>query len=268
MEHKPTVDVAKLVASGYGVSRLRSAGVSPAEIRAAGFTIEQMHEHLGVFKLKEAGFQLEDFQRANFPVNEILGEFSLEEVLNANPGAYPLETLMKCVPPNRLKNAGGFTAENFYQLGTVTAAELKHYGFGPEEIAEAVARHPAPAPVVTGWQPAHAVNMAIGEEWKKSAEGRGLTVTYMRVPVDEAETLLADPLIEKRTVTMSNQYQYGGSGRRCPRCGRLFVLTYKMASADDSHADELGKWICDDASCGMTKTEVYTGYGTVFESLC
>jgi hypothetical protein len=103
---------------------------------------------------------------------------------------------------------------------------------------------------------------------EKSAEGRGLTVTYMRVPVDEAETLLADPLIEKRTVTMSNQYQYGGSGRRCPRCGRLFVLTYKMASADDSHADELGKWICDDASCGMTKTEVYTGYGTVFESLC
>ena len=226
MSKKPTV--AELVAAGYGVSKLRSAGVSCADIRAAGFTIQEMYKHLSVDRLVEAGFVLEDFQRANFPVATILGAFSVEQVLRANPRAFPLSELLLCADPATLRTVGKYTAEDFYVLGNVSCAELKRFGFTTEEIAVVLHNRPAPPVTPHSLHPPHAASMAIGEEWRqdRTSGSRGISVTFKRVPKAEAEALLANPIIENRRVRVSNDYGYDGTGHRCPRCGRHFVLLY------------------------------------------
>jgi hypothetical protein len=258
-------NVAELVAAGYGVGRLRTAGVSPAEIRAEGFSLEEMYKHLGIPLLIEAGFQLEDFRRANFSINQILGAFPLDRVLREYAGAYTLKDLITCVSPQDLITLGNFTADDFYQVGDVPAAELRQYGFSQTEIDAAVALHP-PARVTPGaHQPPHASTMSVDEEWSQQMDdSRGLSVTYKRLPKEEAIERLANPIVENRRISSSSNYGYGGSGHLCPRCGRLFVLLYKSATSEDMHADEEGTWICDDPDCGMMKNEKYTGYGTIF----
>lgn len=62
----------------------------------------------------------------------------------------------------------------------------------------------------------------------------------------------------------SSSYSYDGSGKRCPRCGSLFVLVHKHSSSDGMCGVESGTWICDDALCGMMKVENYEGYGSIF----
>jgi hypothetical protein len=266
----PPVNVAHLVAAGYGVSKLRSAKVSPADIRAAGFPIEEMHKHLGMHMLKEAGFQLDDFMRANFPVNEVVSAYPLEDVLRSDPRRYPLEELMKYVPPARIRTAGNYTATEFLQLGDISAAELRQYGFTPEEISSALQIYlTANPPVIvpSSDQPPHAATMQVGDTWSTERTGdytRFLRVTYTRLPAAEASRLLEHPSAGIRDKT---DYGYDGSGKRCPRCGRLFVLLEKQAGADDMKAEETGKWVCDDPECGMMKTEDYKGYGSIFGAL-
>jgi hypothetical protein len=262
---KNPIDVAQLVASGYGVSKLRSAGVSPAEIRAAGFSIQEMHAHLGIHRLREAGFELKDFQRANFPVEEIVAVYPLEEVLRASPGRYLLADLMKCCPPAQLRTVGKFTANDFLLLGNISASDLRQFGFTQEEISAAMHTTTPLNVIVPGpEQPPHAANMAIGDSWSKERTGEASTflrVTYTRLSHAEAGRLLAHPHAENR---QGSTYGYDGSGKFCPRCGRLFVLLEKRTSSDGMCGVEKGKWICDDADCGMMKTESYEGYSSIF----
>lgn len=265
MSKKP-VDVAKLVAEGYGVSKLRSCGVSPAEIRAAGFTIEQMHEHLGIHRLIEAGFNLTDFQAASFPVKELLQHYSLEEILRPNNRAYPLTELMTCVLPTQIRNVAHYSATEVIQLENVSASDLKQFGYTQEEINEALSTLPPPVygpPEPGPLQPSHAASMEVGQTWEKErTEGTStLKVTYARISQAEAESLLQNPHPQNRK---KSSYDYDGSGKNCPRCGRLFVLLEKYTSSDGYCGIERGLWVCDDASCGMQKSESYEGYGSIF----
>jgi hypothetical protein len=59
-------NVPQLVAAGCGVGDLRKLGVSPADIRSAGFTIQEMNVFLGIDRLCEAGFTLTDFRMQGF----------------------------------------------------------------------------------------------------------------------------------------------------------------------------------------------------------
>jgi hypothetical protein len=264
--NKNPIDVAQLVASGYGVSELRSAGVSPAEIKAAGFSIQEMHAQLGIHKLREAGFELKDFQRANFPVEEIVDVYPLEEILRTSPGRYLLADLMHCCPPAQLRTVGNFTAKDFLLLGNISATDLRQFGFTQEEISAAMHTTTPLNVIVPGpEQPPHAANMAVGESWSHERTGTSspcLRVTYTRLSPAEAGRLLAHPHAENHQV--QSTYPYDGSGKLCPRCGRRFVLLEKWTSSDGMCGVENGKWICDDADCGMMKTEDYEGHGSIF----
>ncbi len=107
MNMNNTTNIRDLVASGKGVADLRKLGISPAEIRAVGFTIDQMRVHLGVFRLIEAGFTLRDFQSANFSLQEIQGSFPLEDIVNSDV-EYSLEDLLRSFSPVQLKRTGKF----------------------------------------------------------------------------------------------------------------------------------------------------------------
>jgi hypothetical protein len=261
---KESTDIHQLIASGYGVSKLRTAGFSPAEIRAAGFSLEEMHVHLGIHRLIEAGFQLEDFQRANFSVGEILlGKFPLDLVLKDNPRRYPLKELMQIVPPDELRTVAGYRAEDFLLLRNISATDLKRFGFSSEEISAAMVHFSRPA-VPGPLQPPNAVSMAVGEYWNFERTGDASTflkIRYTRLRQAEAEIILERP--HPYNLKQSS-YSYDGSGRHCPRCGRLFVLLEKYTSSDGMCGVERGKWICDDPSCGMEKEENYEGYGSIF----
>lgn len=258
-------DVQKLVAEGYGVSKLRSLGFSPAEIKAAGFTLSEMHVHLGIHRLIEAGFTLEDFQRENFPIQEIVQHFSLEEILQSNNRAYSLKELFPYVPPTLLRSIALFTASEFLQLGTISSSDLRQYGFTEEEIIEALSSTstrnlPVPGP----YQPPHATSMKVGDSWSEErtdAASTFLKVTYRRLSQAESQSLLQHPYSDTHRYS---SYIYEGSGKHCPRCGRLFVLLDKYSSSDGMCGVERGHWICDDSSCGMEKSESYEGYGTIF----
>lgn len=261
---KESANIHQLIASGYGVSKLRTAGFSPAEIRAAGFSLEDMRVHLGIHRLIEAGFQLDDFQRANFPVKEILqAGFPLDLILKDNPRKYSLEELFQTVPPEQLRTVAGYRAEDFLQLGTISATDLKRFGFSTEEISAAMGH--ISRPIVPGpLQPPHAASMVMGDSWNFERTGDAsafLKIRYSRLDQTEAERLLAHPLPGALT---QSSYSYDGSGKHCPRCGRLFVLLEKYTSSDGMCGVERGKWICDDPSCGIEKEEKYEGYGSIF----
>lgn len=257
-------DVQKLVAEGYGVSKLRSLGFSPAEIKAAGFTLSEMHVHLGIHRLIEAGFTLEDFQRENFPIQEIVQHFSLEEILQSNNRAYSLKELFPYVPPTLLRSIALFTASEFLQLGTISSSDLRQYGFTEEEIIEALSSTTRDLPVPGPYQPPHATSMKVGDSWSEErtdAASTFLKVTYRRLSQAESQSLLQHPYSDTHRYS---SYIYEGSGKHCPRCGRLFVLLDKYSSSDGMCGVERGHWICDDSSCGMEKSESYEGYGTIF----
>lgn len=261
---KESADIHQLIAQGYGVSKLRTAGFSPAEIRAAGFSLEDMHVHLGIHRLIEAGFQLEDFQHANFPVRELLaGGFALDLILRDNPRKYPLSELMGCVPPDKIRTVAGFRAEDFLQLGNISATDLRKFGFSEEEISEAMSHFSGP--VVPGpFQPPHAASMTVGDSWNFERTGDASTflkIRYTRLGKSAAEILLAHPHANNLN---QSSYGYDGSGKNCPRCGRLFVLLEQYTSSDGMCGVERGKWVCDDPSCGMQKEENYEGYGSIF----
>lgn len=92
-----SMDISKLVEEGCGVGELRKRGVSPSDIRRAGFTFTEMSAHLGVDRLYEAGFGLSDFQDANFPIEDLVRKFTIEELVKS--GKYSLEQLVRIFPP-------------------------------------------------------------------------------------------------------------------------------------------------------------------------
>jgi hypothetical protein len=261
------LDVSKLVAAGCNVGDLRKLNVSPADIRAAGFTIQQMHEHLGIERLSEAGFTLPDFQEAGFSVSELVKKFSLKQLADSGK-KYPLNDLLMHFSPSELRTIGRIPAADFVALGTVSAANLREFGYPDAEIWDSgvtVAPVPAPSPhKQTSLQPPNAAMMKVGEKWNTERNGEASTflkVTYSRVSEEEARKLLTKP--HPQSYQNSN-YSYDGSGKNCPRCGRLFVLLSKYTSSDGFCGVESGTWVCDDAICGMYKEERYEGYSSIF----
>ena len=259
------VNVAHLVSEGKGIGELQKLGVSPAEIRAAGFTVEQMYVHLGVYRLVEAGFTLSDFNNASilFPLAELAHQFPLSDILQGTK-KYTLSELLSCFPPSDLRTIGGFTASDFIALGNVSMTDLGQFGFSEEEITSAMSALPAKTPAVSPLQPQHAATMNVGDTWHiEHKEGCNLVldVKYNRKSEAEARALLLHPHSENRR---GSSYSYDGSGKQCPRCGHLFVLLTKYTSSDGMCGIERGSWICDDPKCGMEKQEDYEGYGTIF----
>ncbi len=112
-------------------------------------------------------------------------------------------------------------------------------------------------------QPPHAQDMKIGDTWESSWEY--LHVVYSRLPPSEATSYLSRfQSSSPSSSSSSSTYGYDGSGKHCPRCGRLFVLIEISAGANDMRADESGVWVCDDSNCSMKKEERYNGYGSIF----
>lgn len=260
MENQVNMIADLVVATDKGVADLRKLGISPAEIRAVGFTIDQMRIHLGVFRLIEAGFTLRDFQSANFSLQEIRGSFPLEDLVNSDV-KYSLEDLLRSFSPAQLKSTGKFKAIDFLRLGMISARELRVNGFSNEEIEASLAELPRPIITLHPRQPPNAQDMKIGDKWENSWEY--LHVVYSRLPPSEATSYISR-FQSSSSPSSSSTYGYDGSGKHCPRCGRLFVLIEISAGANDMRADESGVWVCDDSNCGMKKEERYNGYGSIF----
>jgi hypothetical protein len=252
---------AALKAQGKTVGDLRKVGISPADIRAAGYTLHEMYQHLGIHRLNEAGFTLSDYLLAHIELREVASHFSLADILRTNRSIYSLAELAKKYHGSELRTVGGFTAAEFVsQVGT-TAAELQTFGYSESEIAASGVSAPPSGPVVPGpWQPPHAASMQVGDTWKFRHEtSPEIDVTYTRLPENEARRL------HQQCMPLSvSGYSYNGSGKNCPRCGRKFVLVEHYASSDGMCAVERGAWICDDVQCGMHKSEKYEGYGSIF----
>lgn len=227
-----------------------------------------MRVHLGTHRLLEAGFQLEDFIKAKVPVREFISSFGLDQILKCDPHAYPLSELIYCVSPSTLRTVGDFSASDFLSLGFVSCSDLRQFGFSADEISEARRRQVFAASPLPERQPPNAATMAVGESWTTSLNGDGrryFNIKYSRVAESEANNLLSHPHSENFPGALATpMYPYDGTGKRCPRCGQLFVLLEKEAGADDMCAEEKGKWICDDPTCGLVKEEDYKGYGTIF----
>ena len=259
------MNVSKLKRDGKSVGDLRKIGISPAEIRAAGYTLEEMNVYLGIDRLCEAGFTLEDFCVANFDLGELKRKFNLTQILQSSRGrTYTLPQLLQHFPAIELKTIGGFTSTDFHALGNISAAQLRQLGFSEEEITACgvneTRSHVNPGP----WQPPHAATMTVGESWNAHRTGAASTfleVFYQRIPESEARDLLSSPYGDQ---LRTSSYSYDGSGKNCPRCGRLFVLLEKVMSSDGMCGVERGTWLCDDPQCGMRKKERYEGYGTIF----
>ncbi len=252
-----------LVAAGCGISDLRKLNISPADIRLAGFTMDQMSVHLGVDRLKEAGFTLQDFLNAgSFSLNDLVRSFPVEDIVKSKK--FTLEELMKCISPSDLRTYG-YTAKDFVsQLGCNSVTLLKQYGFTNAEIASAGLSTPAPPSQPLSYQPPNAKRMSVGETWTAKRTGDASTfleVMYTRVDAATASGLLSHPHPDNGT---ASNYPYDGSGKSCPRCGRSFVLLEKYCSSDGMCGVERGAWVCDDANCGMKKTERYEGYSSIF----
>jgi hypothetical protein len=112
-------------------------------------------------------------------------------------------------------------------------------------------------------QPPHAVTMDVGDTWTASFEY--LEVDYTRLNSTEAQHLLLNPHFQ--SYEECTMYGPDGSGKKCPRCGKLFILIEKTRDyADDMRADQEGIWVCEDSQCGMRKHEVYRGYGSIFNN--
>jgi hypothetical protein len=257
------LDVPMLVAGGCGVSDLRKLNVSPADIRLAGFTFEQMSVHLGVDRLREAGFTLPDFQAANYPLRNLAAKFPMQDLVRSNK--YSLAELVSYFSPNDLRQLG-FTASDFVeQTGCTSATMLRQYGFTDAEVmATGIQTAPAVVPPPQPYQPLNSSSMAVGDTWRNKRTGDAgtfLEVTYSRVDESTARRLLSRP--HPQNGCQSN-YSYDGSGKRCPRCGRVFILLEKHSSSDGMCGVESGTWICDDAHCGMKKVENYEGYRSIF----
>jgi hypothetical protein len=258
------LDVSKLVAAGCNVGDLRKLGVSPADIRAAGFGIQEMRVVLGIDRLCEAGFTLADFQEANFSISDLVRKFSLKQIADSNK-KYPLTDLLMHFSPSELRSIGNISAADLVALGTVSAADLRQFGYSEQEISTCGVTAAIPQPVAPAvLQPPNAVTMKVGEKWSTRRDGDAstfLNVTYSRVSEEEARRLLSNPHPQSYR---ASSYSYDGSGKKCPRCGRLFVLLSKYTSSDGMCGVESGSWVCDDATCGMYKEERYEGYSSIF----
>lgn len=259
------LDVPTLVKAGCGILELRKLGISPADIRLAGFTFVQMSVHLGVDRLKEAGFSLKEFQSHGTPLSQLATKFPIQDIVRSNK--YTLTELLNYLPPAELRQHGHFTAKDFVsQLGCNSVTVLKQYGFLDAEIAESGLSIAEPAVPISSlpYQPPHAKQMRVGESWSTKRTGDASTfleVCYNRVDEEAASVLLRSAHVDN---VQSSSYRYDGSGKYCPRCGRLFILVDKYTSSDGMCGVERGTWICDDANCGMKKTERYEGYGSIF----
>lgn len=117
---------------------------------------------------------------------------------------------------------------------------------------------------IGGLIPPNASTMNTGDTWKGERHGDGSTflkVSYKRHTQSEAQELLKNTYKGSR---VTSSYSYDGSGKHCPRCGRMFVLLSKYTSSDGMCGVESGTWICDDDTCGLEKREDYEGYGSIF----
>jgi hypothetical protein len=233
--------------------------VSPADIRSAGFSIQEMNVFLGIDRLCEAGFTLKDYQDAGFPLEELKRVYSVADILNSGK-SYTLRELLDNYDESELKASGQVSAADFRALGNISGADLRMFGFSERDISESGISNVQPAQSApTVLQPPHARSMEVGDTWK--SQNSSLEVTYRRLSAGEARTFLARILKDNRQVS---GYAYSGSGRNCPRCGRLFVLISKYTGSDGMCGIERGTWVCDDADCGMEKCESYEGYGSIF----
>lgn len=291
------VNVSQLRTKGFSPEEIRLAGYSLKEMHPhlgmhrlieAGFTLKDfLKAYPETITLREIG--------CSFPFKDILqtaATLALEEEeslkdstdeslkpSSSSSCSFPLKDLYQAgFPPEEIRSFTSYQAIDFLRLGKITCRDLLAYGFTPEEIqiAETLYYHPNPSlppplapplPSPGPMQPPHASTMVIGEHWKNSTDY--LTVDYYKVDPIEAEDLLMNHAILEnpyRGPKPSNTYGSDGSGKTCPACGHLWVLLEKSASANDMRADEIGKWICDNAKkCGMVKEEIYTGYGSIFE---
>ncbi len=77
------LNVPLLMQAGCSVSDLRKLGFSPAEIRAAGFTFQQLSVHFGVDRLVEAGFRPQDFLDNDFPLSDLAPKFPLQDLVQS-----------------------------------------------------------------------------------------------------------------------------------------------------------------------------------------
>lgn len=258
------LNVPLLIQAGCGVSDLRKLGFTPAEIRTAGFTFQQLSVHFGVDRLTEAGFTLQDFLDNNFPLSDLAHKFPLQDLVKSKK--FSLQQLFEHFPPRDLR-AQGYKASDFVQLGNMSETELRRIGFKDSEIAASgitVFRTAPPTPTTLQPPSDIATKMAVGESWEHKRTGDASTfleITYTRLDNASARALLANPHPNN---LQASSHSYDGSGKNCPRCGRLFILLKQYCSSDGMCGVESGTWICDDANCGMKKEERYEGYGSIF----
>lgn len=239
--------VAELKAAGATISDLRKpplrSSITPAAMRAGGYTCAEMEKHLGAFMLREAGFTAAEMRAAGVPAANLLNcGFALRDVV-----------------------AGG---ANYWEMRSrgAPAAELEAAGM------HAPPPHVPPPPVGSGsgagvlLPSARVAALAVGEtitaHHSEPGTSHGLHVQLTRLAEPEAAALRDHP--HKDWLHGDTMYGYAGSGCLCHACGSAFVLVEKVAHADDMTADEQAKWVCERPGCGIVKTEQYKGYGSLF----